>query len=197
MPYSRDTYKYIIDTIFAHVSFQNINILELGCGSGSFTRFLSERGNATITAVDISDNLLAIAKQKAKEVYFVQGYINHDFLTGLSLHKYDLILSFCFLHHLSKEARTDIAACLLKYMKKNAVFACFEPNRDNPSILFQYLYETKLNKKDYDSTEFPLSKYELDELFPSKQVDTYYMDVVYASPQIGRASCRERVYIAV
>jgi SAM-dependent methyltransferase len=179
MPYSDGTYQSIVDTILAHISSKNINILELGCGSGPYTRFFSKLENVTITAIDVSENLLAVARKKIKGVRFIQGYINQDFLTTLPLRDYDLILSFAFLHHLSREARAEIAACLLKYMKKGAFFVCFEPNRDNPGILFQYLYETKLNQKSYDSIEFPLSSDELDELFPDKKVYTHYMVVVY------------------
>lgn len=43
-----------------------MNILDLGCGDGGYSRALARLG-ATVTAVDCCENLIQYAKQKAKD----------------------------------------------------------------------------------------------------------------------------------
>ena len=44
--------------------------LEIGCGTGLFTKKVYEKTKAQITAIDISEDLLAIAKKKLPELNF-------------------------------------------------------------------------------------------------------------------------------
>ncbi len=44
------------------------SILEIGCGTGGYTRLLRERFKyAAITSVDIAEKMVAVARQKLKE----------------------------------------------------------------------------------------------------------------------------------
>ena len=78
-------------------------VLEIGCGIGTDTINFARSG-ACVTAVDISDKSLDIAKQRA-EVYGLAS--NISFLRGNAEHladfvevtKYDLVYSFGVIHH--------------------------------------------------------------------------------------------------
>jgi 2-polyprenyl-3-methyl-5-hydroxy-6-metoxy-1,4-benzoquinol methylase len=78
-------------------------VLEIGCGIGTDTINFARHG-AHITAVDLSEASLQIARQRA-EVYGVRGKI--DFYVGDAEHlseivpprRYDLIYSFGVIHH--------------------------------------------------------------------------------------------------
>jgi ubiquinone/menaquinone biosynthesis C-methylase UbiE len=73
--YSDKDYGKEVD--FLEQIFQNTRkpkkLLEIGCGTGNYTRILAERGYQ-ITAVDISENMLKIAKEKCAS-NFVKGNI--------------------------------------------------------------------------------------------------------------------------
>lgn len=75
--------------------------LEIGCGTGKNTEWLSQKAKH-ITAVDLSEEMLAKAKQKikAEHVTFVQADIreNWDFATK----KYDLVTFSLVLEHIDE-----------------------------------------------------------------------------------------------
>jgi len=78
-------------------------VLEIGCGIGTDTISFAKHG-ASVTAVDLSDKSLAVAKQRAK-VYGLQARI--QFYQGsaeqldqiVPVEPYDLIYSFGVIHH--------------------------------------------------------------------------------------------------
>ena len=72
--------------------------LEIGCGTGDFTRLFSQSG-ASITAVDISEDLTAIARKN------LSNYPNVDVITSSFEDlpkdvKYDAVIGSSVLHHL-------------------------------------------------------------------------------------------------
>lgn len=178
--YSDDSYRNITQPIFKYLPEKNLNILELGCGSGAFTRFFLERSNIKVTAIDASESLLRIASTLLDtRAEFFHGYITPDFMNSFCISDFDIIFSGCFYHHLSASARKNLISFLTKNMKKGSIFSCFEPNANNPAILFQYLYETRFNHKQYDQGEFPLLPEEIGDSALCKCMETRYMDVEY------------------
>lgn len=84
-------------------------ILDLGCGTGNFTRLLRKRfSGAGITAVDISGAMVEIAKEKLKDGGV--EFIVEDVEKLESDKRYDLITSSAVFHWLE-----DIDATLTKY----------------------------------------------------------------------------------
>ena len=68
------------------------SILDIGCGTGNFTRLLKDKfPNAKITAIDISRDMLRIAKEKLKD----QGveFLEDDAETVILERRFDLIAS--------------------------------------------------------------------------------------------------------
>src|ERR1035437_3532587 len=58
----------------------NTSVLEIGCGTGLFTRKIFEATKCNIIAIDISEDLLKIAKKKLTTVDFRIGdAMNLDF----------------------------------------------------------------------------------------------------------------------
>lgn len=102
-------------------------ILELGCGTGNYTLLLREKfKDAQITAVDISKEMIAVARSKINEnhiKFIVSDAEKHDFSE-----KFDLITSnACF------QWFADLERALLRYknlLKKNSVisFSIFGPD---------------------------------------------------------------------
>lgn len=102
--------KYFVEPhipIFAEFpKWKNKKVLEIGCGIGTDTINFAKNG-AFVTAVELSDKSLEIAKQRAK-VYGLENRIKFYLGNAEELSKfvpietYDLIYSFGVIHHTPK-----------------------------------------------------------------------------------------------
>src|SRR4051812_38946991 len=82
-------------------------VLEIGCGTGRFTRKLAARA-AHVTALDLSDEMLHVARRRnlTENVEFVQG----DALQiAPRLGTFDLVVTLATFHHLPQQSA---ATCL-------------------------------------------------------------------------------------
>lgn len=105
------------------------SVLEIGCGTGTFTQ-LFEKTGARIVAVDISGELLEIAKGlglPSNKVRFIEGRFEESVLPG----PFDSVVGSSILHHLELIPALKQVISLLKPGGKVA-FA--EPNFLNPQV---------------------------------------------------------------
>jgi len=104
-------------------------VLEIGCGTGLFTKELAATGN-TIIAIDISDALIARAKQRvhAANVEFVAG---NAYQSKFQPNTFDFIVGSSSLHHLE----VDLALKeFLRILKPGGGIMFTEPNMMNPQV---------------------------------------------------------------
>jgi 2-polyprenyl-3-methyl-5-hydroxy-6-metoxy-1,4-benzoquinol methylase len=109
--------------------FPGARTLELGCGTGIFTEKISARG-AQILAVDISPDLIALAKKRTyhSPVEFYCG----DFLTLSGVEEtFDAVWGSSVLHHLPVEL---FLPRIYQVLKPGGYMAFAEPNMLNPQI---------------------------------------------------------------
>ncbi len=91
-------YEKTLERVRTYLS-ESDNVLEVGCGTGSTALLLA--GNVKqITGVDISSNMVGIAKGKARDqqvdnVSFVHGTV---FDGTLQAGSFDVVMAFSFLH---------------------------------------------------------------------------------------------------
>jgi ubiquinone/menaquinone biosynthesis C-methylase UbiE len=121
-----------LQLLMSHVT-TSMDILEVGCGTGILTRELAQKCT-TVTAIDISPDLLKYARQK------LAAYTNFTLETG-DAHRlsyqdqsFDMVIGNSILHHL------DSQACLLEFLrvlKPGGFIAFAEPNMKNPQIFLQ------------------------------------------------------------
>lgn len=105
-------------------------VLEVGCGTGTFTEGLSAKFHNFI-AIDISQKLIDVAKSKNPNVNF-QKRDAHK--TGFPDKQFDLILGCSILHHLNwAEALPE----LFRILKPGGQIRFSEPNLLNPQIFIQ------------------------------------------------------------
>lgn len=79
-------------------------VMEIGCGLGTTTVNFARAGAVKVTAIDLSDKSIALAKQRAEVYGFTQQIefhnINAEQLSKhISAETYDLIFSFGVIHH--------------------------------------------------------------------------------------------------
>ena len=109
-----------------------MTVLELGCGTGTFTRELARSG-ADVVAIDVSSELLEIARANCSEPN-VQYQIQNAYALNYSQGVFDSVVGSSVLHHLEiKEALRDV----YRVLKAAGTIYFTEPNMLNPQIAIQ------------------------------------------------------------
>lgn len=77
------------------------NALEIGCGTGEFTRLLATRARSVV-AIDLSSQMLRLAKSQSADYQNIE-YVQADVMPlPLPAEGYDCIVSMATLHHLPR-----------------------------------------------------------------------------------------------
>ena len=94
---TRDLEAQALRNTLANIKFEHV--LEIGCGTGKNTAWFAEKAKQ-VTAVDLSEEMLAIAKEKikTKRVQFVQADILESWLFRKKL--FDLVSFSLVLEHI-------------------------------------------------------------------------------------------------
>jgi len=109
-----------------------MTILELGCGTGSFTGELARSG-ADVIAIDVSPELLEIARANWSAPN-VRYEIQNAYVLTYSDATFDSIVGSSVLHHLEiEEALREI----YRVLKPGGTIYFTEPNMMNPQIAIQ------------------------------------------------------------
>jgi len=109
-----------------------MTVLELGCGTGSFTRELARSG-ADVVAIDVSLELLEIAKANCSAPN-IQYQLQNAYSLGYSEAVFDSVVGSSVLHHLEiNEALRDV----YRVLKPAGSIYFTEPNMLNPQIAIQ------------------------------------------------------------
>ncbi len=97
--------------------------LELGCGTGNMTMRLKEKG-MEITALDISDDMLTLAQEKAFEKRFKINFLNQDMAEFDLNRKFDLVFSFCdgYNYIIEEESLANSFNRVFKHLNNDGVF---------------------------------------------------------------------------
>jgi SAM-dependent methyltransferase len=114
----------------AHITGKD-KALEIGCGTGLFTRKVYESTKADITATDLSEDLLIEAREKFPGGKFlIDDAMKMKFTDG----SFDVVFGSSILHHLElQQALKEI----FRVIKKGGRIVFAEPNMINPQILIQ------------------------------------------------------------
>jgi SAM-dependent methyltransferase len=120
-----------VKMLSSHVG-SGMSVLELGCGTGYFTRELARSG-ANVVAIDVSPELLEIAKANwsaANVRYEIQNAYELSYPDAV----FDSVVGSSVLHHLEiEEAIREI----YRVLKPRGTFYFTEPNMLNPQIAIQ------------------------------------------------------------
>jgi len=102
-------------------------VLDYGCGTGTFSRFLESEG-AMVTGVDVSDNMIEVAKQQRSRSITYYPIINLDFLENET---FDFVVTNFVLCTIS--SRWEILSILQqihRVLKKGGRFLILNSNWD-------------------------------------------------------------------
>lgn len=112
---------------------RGIKVLEIGCGTGVFTKKIAETG-ADIVAIDISSDLINSAKKKLQGYPNVSFYVSDVENLNLKENIFDSVVGSSILHHLNlNPALLEIR----RVLKRGGRFVFTEPNMLNPQIMLE------------------------------------------------------------
>jgi len=130
-PAGRQRWKRRVQMLSSHLR-PGMTILEIRCGTGYFTRELTRHG-ADIVAIDVSPDLLEIAKAKYSATnvrYEIQNACALTYADAM----FDSVVGSSILHHLEiEEALREI----YRVLKPGGTIYFTEPNMLNPQIAMQ------------------------------------------------------------
>jgi ubiquinone/menaquinone biosynthesis C-methylase UbiE len=140
----------------------HMHVMELGCGTGNFTEMFAASG-ARITAVDISPELLALARSRRlppAQITFLEARFE-DLELG---DQFDAVIGSSVLHHL------DIADALKnihRLLRPGGVLSFAEPNMLNPVVFAIYHSETLRERVGNSPDERAFYRWQLSNLLQS------------------------------
>lgn len=134
----------------------NLNLLDIGCGTGVYTKFLENWGFNSITGADFSFQMLRRAKAKGLSRLILCD-AEHLPVQSESV---DLVSSFALLEHTPRP--TIVVSEMLRVLKRGGSLICMTPN---PTSLALMLYTIKGKTEDEDQYEKFLFPGEFKNLF--------------------------------
>jgi ubiquinone/menaquinone biosynthesis C-methylase UbiE len=120
-----------VKMLTSHISAKD-NVLEIGCGTGYFTKEIAKT-DANVTAIDISPELLNIAKAEIPDTnvkFVIENAYDLSFEDGC----FDSIVGSSVLHHLEIEKAISE---MFRVLKPGGSLFFTEPNMMNPQIALQ------------------------------------------------------------
>jgi len=113
---------YNLAVSLADVSTNTPRVLDLGAGTGLFSSLLLQKyPDARVTLIDLSENMLAIAKQRLQQfqnvTYLLDDYTNYEQLEG-----FDIIISSLSIHHLTDRDKQVLYRNTYSNLAPNGIF---------------------------------------------------------------------------
>ncbi len=167
-----------------------IKILDLGMGTGNLTELLLKRfPNATVTAVELSPDMIQLAGKKLRRFGNRLQIVEGDFTkVPLPEAEYDVIASCMSLHHIASPAeKTAYYARLRQALKPGGVLSLSDPIKGENKYLDER-YRGKMIeyiKAHYRHAEW-LLQHEREEDFPERVSDhlKWLVETGYKNPHL-------------
>lgn len=115
-------HSYLLRHIPAHCE----AALDVGCGTGTFSRLLAERAGRVV-AVDLSPRMIDIAKKHSEQYQNIQFEVADATKWGLAGEQFDCVVSIAMLHHVAADEMLSKMARLLKAGGTLAILDLYEP----------------------------------------------------------------------
>jgi ubiquinone/menaquinone biosynthesis C-methylase UbiE len=130
-PAGRVRWQRRVRMLTSHIH-TGMKVLELGCGTGFFTGELAKTG-AAVTAIDISPDLLEIARRN-RAAENVRFEIQNAYALTYSDATFDTVIGSSVLHHLEID---PALAQVFRVLRPAGTIRFTEPNMLNPQIAIQ------------------------------------------------------------
>ncbi|WP_436499877.1 class I SAM-dependent methyltransferase [Actinokineospora sp. HUAS TT18] len=93
----RRLFGYSLEVVEGDVA--GLDVLDLACGTGAFTRNLKKRGARRVVGVDVSEGMLDFARKQEAAAPLGVEYITEDVASLPRVGEFDLVTAFALLHY--------------------------------------------------------------------------------------------------
>jgi ubiquinone/menaquinone biosynthesis C-methylase UbiE len=135
-----ETDRLLMETVES-VDVEDKNVLDLGCGDGRHARLIKDIGAKTVTGIDISDDMIDIAKQNSQNTEGVFFNVATGEDLPLGDRTMDLVVSN-FVMHYFKESEKVFKEISRVLKEKGFFIGTF--NETEVKEGFDYLYNTEM-----------------------------------------------------
>lgn len=99
------------------------NVLDIGCGIGNIDEaILAQSPDTRITGIDISPDMINVAKNRLKSFGGQVTLLNQDALSYEPQDSFDLIFSNIAIHNLNTDEKIKILSKIQQWLKKDGIF---------------------------------------------------------------------------
>ena len=171
-----------LEYITSRFDIKNKKILDIGCGGGILTEQLHKIG-ANVTGVDSSEKSIKIASQHAKDQRLNIQYINESILEISNLDKYDCIVCFEMIEHVSDPNKLIEKIRELSSEQCHLFMSTINRNLKSfilAKIMAEYVFDI-VPKGTHQYSKF-VTPYELDQLLEKNQFSLNSLDGISFNP---------------
>jgi SAM-dependent methyltransferase len=113
------------------------SVLDLACGEGFYTRRIKRKGAGTVVGVDISEEMIRLAKQQEQNHPLGVDYILGDVMALGRIGKFDLVVASYLLNYAqTKEHLLKMFQTIAANLKSGGRFVSINNNPDQPPESF-------------------------------------------------------------
>lgn len=130
-------------------------LLDLGCGEGYCSRYLEILGASHIEAIDISDEMIALAKSKIKKDTVINFKVGDIKKLPYDNNSFDLVLGMFVYNYLDKKDMLTSLKEVFRVLKKSGFFIFAVPHpffpllkkNNNPPFYFDFENDNYFSRK--------------------------------------------------
>jgi len=165
----------------SEITNNNLNILDVGCGTGSLGSFFISNQNCTVHGFEINSNIIDLARENLTSV--VEGNIEIDPIP-FENRSFDYIILGDVLEHLINPIQT--LQKLKKYLRKDGVLLVTTPNIKHWSVTYNLIFKDNWEYKewgilDYSHLRF-FTKKSLMDLLRKNQINNIKIERIIQNP---------------
>jgi len=109
------------------------SVLDLGCGEGYYARPIKMSGAGKVVGVDISDKMIAMAREEEKRSLLGINYERYDAAYLPKMGQFDIVTAVFLLHYArSKDELSKMCGNIYKNLKPGGRFVALNNNPDDP-----------------------------------------------------------------
>ena len=124
IPYYSEFYNQTLD-IVEQCNFQQINWMDLGCGTGSLEERVFQRfPTVQFVLIDPSAKMLEQAKEKLKDKPIQYICTSSDMISFENC--FEVVTAIQSHHYFHEEERKKATECVYRALRKNGIYICFE-----------------------------------------------------------------------
>jgi len=108
---------------------KDINILEIGCGYGSFGYFIQESGYKNYVGIDGSESQVNEVQRLGVNIKLANLV---EYIQNLDDESVDLLIAIDVIEHFTKEELSDLVDDFYRVLKKDGKIITHQPNAESP-----------------------------------------------------------------